>query len=295
MEFVNDKPIYALKNGVAVNIEDVPSGLACECVCPLCQWPLVAKKGEIRAHHFAHHQKSSCGYDYLYSLYLFAEEVLKKADKIYLPDIQLFINGRFQKFVQKGYDVPITNVERIDGKNPQLIVYYKDKPLQIKLIKSTRMLNKFIKEMTEQKQPAIAIDISGINYNNIKEVLPELLIGDTYKKTWLYSSKAAIEEEKYKLEQKQRFLRGTGFVPESNFNRQINTRIIEENIINESLEDKLILGRVMEIKQQRASSRFTKEMRDPNFIYNEVLAEIREEKTEWARCFKQQIKLQAGK
>ncbi|MGN5043167.1 competence protein CoiA family protein [Aeromonas sp. 3P] len=37
-----------------VSIEDVPSGKACGCTCIDCNEPLVAKKGEVNRHHFAH-------------------------------------------------------------------------------------------------------------------------------------------------------------------------------------------------------------------------------------------------
>ena len=42
-------------DGRLLHIDDVPSGLACDCICPGCSRPLVAKKGRLQAHHFAHH------------------------------------------------------------------------------------------------------------------------------------------------------------------------------------------------------------------------------------------------
>ena len=49
------------KNGKLVDINDVPSGLECECTCPGCGGKLVAKKGEDTAHHFAHYRIQDCG------------------------------------------------------------------------------------------------------------------------------------------------------------------------------------------------------------------------------------------
>ncbi len=45
---------YALDtHGKMVYIEDVPNGLACNCICPQCHEPLIARNGgEIREHHF---------------------------------------------------------------------------------------------------------------------------------------------------------------------------------------------------------------------------------------------------
>ena len=46
---------YGLRGGRLVSIKDVPSGLSADCLCPECRQPLVAKKGAIKIHHFAHY------------------------------------------------------------------------------------------------------------------------------------------------------------------------------------------------------------------------------------------------
>lgn len=51
---------FALKDGKYVNIRDVERGLKCGCVCPVCGEPLVARKGNILSHTFAHTSDSKC-------------------------------------------------------------------------------------------------------------------------------------------------------------------------------------------------------------------------------------------
>lgn len=48
--------------GKAVGIADVKKGRACNCICPSCGKPLVARQGKIRTWHFAHATKSDCPY-----------------------------------------------------------------------------------------------------------------------------------------------------------------------------------------------------------------------------------------
>ncbi|SDJ99961.1 Competence protein CoiA-like family protein [Ferrimonas sediminum] len=42
------------RNGQITSINDVQSGLACGCICPSCGEPLIARRGDKNAHHFAH-------------------------------------------------------------------------------------------------------------------------------------------------------------------------------------------------------------------------------------------------
>ncbi len=46
--------------GELIGIEEVGSGLACALTCPECAATLVAKKGPVRAHHFAHAPGADC-------------------------------------------------------------------------------------------------------------------------------------------------------------------------------------------------------------------------------------------
>ena len=51
---------YGEKDGHLVHIDKVPSGLACNCVCPVCHGRLIARKGDTNTHHFAHHHDANC-------------------------------------------------------------------------------------------------------------------------------------------------------------------------------------------------------------------------------------------
>jgi hypothetical protein len=61
MQWENDGVPFAVD--AAGNFRDVSTvarGLQCGCYCADCKGPLVAKKGEIKAHHFAHHDRREC-------------------------------------------------------------------------------------------------------------------------------------------------------------------------------------------------------------------------------------------
>ena len=80
---------YALdKNGAMAHVDAVANGAECECLCPHCHAPLVAKNGVPRGgrqHHFAHANGHECSGAYESSIHLLAKEVLKEARCICLP------------------------------------------------------------------------------------------------------------------------------------------------------------------------------------------------------------------
>lgn len=68
--------VYALRDGILVSIRQVPSGLQPDCRCPACGSPLIAKKGPIRQHHFAHVSGNSCESAAETALHLLAKQVI---------------------------------------------------------------------------------------------------------------------------------------------------------------------------------------------------------------------------
>lgn len=91
---LNDEDLtYALDlSGRMVKIDSIPSdkrGLACECFCPKCKKPLVAKLGHDVPHrkkpHFAHHTDSDCHGSVMTALHLLAEQILEEKKAVMAP------------------------------------------------------------------------------------------------------------------------------------------------------------------------------------------------------------------
>ncbi|MGI1671825.1 MAG: hypothetical protein K6L74_16085 [Neptuniibacter sp.] len=77
---------YGLKDGQLVFIDEVVRGLDCACLCPHCGGKLIARKGEVNQHHFAHYQVENCGKGVETALHLLAKQVLQEEKCIRLPD-----------------------------------------------------------------------------------------------------------------------------------------------------------------------------------------------------------------
>ena len=66
-------------------IGDVKRGSKCDCVCPGCLSPLVAKKGDVNAHHFAHTSPSVTQSCRETALHLLAKHWLQTNQRVWLP------------------------------------------------------------------------------------------------------------------------------------------------------------------------------------------------------------------
>ncbi|MBR9847521.1 MAG: hypothetical protein GYB35_16105 [Algicola sp.] len=80
---------YAIHKNELVHISQVTSGLDCNCICPNsnCKGKLVARKGKVKSHHFAHYSLEDCGGAIESSLHLLAKDILRKTKVFALPDL----------------------------------------------------------------------------------------------------------------------------------------------------------------------------------------------------------------
>lgn len=75
-----------------VAVDEVSSGKTCDCVCPSCQLPLIAKQGKVKDWHFAHDTRSTndeidaCEFSYQESLRVMIKQLLSKDKSLCIPD-----------------------------------------------------------------------------------------------------------------------------------------------------------------------------------------------------------------
>lgn len=87
--------VYALRDGKLVSIRQVQSGLQPDCRCPACGSSLVAKKGAIRQHHFAHVSGDSCESAAETALHLLAKQAITAPGvRLFLPPHNIFARLR---------------------------------------------------------------------------------------------------------------------------------------------------------------------------------------------------------
>lgn len=192
---------YALKNDKLCCIEDVESGLKCGCICPACGGVMVARKGNIKIHHFAHKSKVVCEHGLETSLHLLAKQILKDVKTFMLPSIKFGDCGSV--VIEEQRSIKIVNVELekyINDIKPDILMIDEEGNKYCVEIYVTHTIDdEKLEKIRKLKLNTIEINLSDFAKKQIgSDFLREMLICETNKKEWKYHSK--IEEKKKEFE-----------------------------------------------------------------------------------------------
>lgn len=182
---------FGFKSGQLVGIEEVESGLACNCKCPACGHVLVAKKGNLNQHHFAHHNKSECSGAVETALHIKGKEILAKSRRITLPPV--FLANR-QLFDQRNVTFDVIELEkRTADIVPDIVGYINGRPLLIEIAVTHSVNQMKADKIYRLGLSAIEIDISSLFKSSYKSFRLDnfqdrLLDGVDYKR-WINNVK----------------------------------------------------------------------------------------------------------
>lgn len=219
--------VYGIKDGGFVHISNVLSGIGCDCTCPACKTSLVAKKGDINAHHFAHQNGVDCnkwyeitrkikyktdecdkenqnipcsehknGNNYYgegeTALHILAKKILENEKKIYIPPVKIhFFNGGTNWTISKARWIKVEEIyqeKSLGSVVPDLFARFKERPLAIEIYVTNKTDEIKINKYQELKMSAIEINLSNVSHNpEIEELKKALFSPSNYY--WLYNSK----------------------------------------------------------------------------------------------------------
>lgn len=166
-------------DGGMVYVDDVPKGLACNCICPHCKERLLARHGTERAHHFAHFSKNrqaKLEICYMVILYKLAEQIILKKKRIHAPSYY----GIFKEDDLFFEDVKVDcSYERKD-KQPDVIATTHDgKQYLIEFIFQYKVQHK--KSIDYKNMSCLEIDLSGQKL----ETLEDFLLNSSADRKWV--------------------------------------------------------------------------------------------------------------
>lgn len=189
---------YAFKNGQLVHISDVVSGLSCGCVCALCGGDLIAKKGKVKVHHFAHAIDTDCAGGAETALHILAKELFKEIESIVVPQYIFerervlkprYITVSHQQIIAKGGVAKIThvNIEKAEERfKPDVTLHCGEKKLLIEIAVTHKVDRKKLRLLRKSGLPAIEICLEFSDALLSREELRNKLQNNLASKHWLF-------------------------------------------------------------------------------------------------------------
>lgn len=199
---------FALQNGELITVDQVSPGLACNCTCPHCHEPVVAKKGPQNIHHFSHYKKSSCIGSFETALHLKGKTIFQEHDSFVVPLVKGQLCRYEWKFTPRSVHFnedfggwkrrPIPPINKLSyqsvfietkiGKiRPDIVLFTDIGPVIIEIYVTHKTPIHKIDEIKKLSLPAIEIDLRSLLRSNFLDnsIIENSLIHDQYNKTWL--------------------------------------------------------------------------------------------------------------
>ena len=166
---------FGLRDGILVTAEDVLAGLACDCTCPSCGAPLIARHGDSgRQSHFAHHNTDDCGASYETAAHMIAKEILHQTKAIMLPcldvessrEIQVPGTFRAKERLVERHVLQFEKAQlemRMKGRIPDVVLYKRGRQLLVEIVVSHDMTAEKLLWIREKNFATIRVSLTWSN------------------------------------------------------------------------------------------------------------------------------------
>lgn len=211
-----------------VDVGSVKRGKACGCICPSCKTPLVARQGDAKEWHFAHHSQkvhsetqNQCEYSFAVSVRLMLRQLAVEGLKFRTPRLEKSLpahNEYTNEQTDFGYLVTdeclleLADVKvgaTFCGVTVDVLGYVEGVPFVVFVTSRNRTLPPELKNPSTPKCGVVALGINGVpglfsqeTGGQYKEVLRRHIENETLGKTWAYHPReqklraAALERRK---------------------------------------------------------------------------------------------------
>lgn len=173
------------ENKNLIHITDAVRGLACNCTCFECGEIVLARKGEIKEHHFAHaSNKDSCTIQPESVLHKYAKQIIIESMGVLLPEVpNLDIEATWWTFDKI---IPEFHLGLI---RPDLACYIDEEPIFIEIAVTHFIDEDKLKIIKSMNVKTVEIDLSGLLNSDL--VIPsdeakKLILESLEHKTWLF-------------------------------------------------------------------------------------------------------------
>lgn len=202
-------PFGTRPDGRLVDASEVARGKACNCLCPGCKLPLIARHGSVRAHHFSHASGAECANGAETALHLAAKQVLLESLQLTLPALTVSVSRQHSEF--GTFEQSRTVIESraclvesaqaevwLEGIRPDVVATLADGSLLAVEVKVTHQVDDDKQAEIERRAlPCIEIDISPLlgMACSIRELFDRVVLASDNKRWVFHAQRQRYAEE----------------------------------------------------------------------------------------------------
>lgn len=172
--------------GHLVSVTDVSNGESCNCICPECKEPLIARQGKHNTWSFAHSKDSQCNPHKAFEsmIHILSKEIIYEQKAIATPDYIMDGKIIFQARILQFAKVEIERKDDQSNLRPDCIGHYINKnDIDVEIwieINNTHSVDEIKhKYLQDKKIYCIEIDVNQFNNDEFsKETLTKYLLHD---------------------------------------------------------------------------------------------------------------------
>lgn len=202
------KTAYAYRENQLVHIGEVARGLSCGCFCVVCGGRLIAKKGSVRVHHFAHAADTDCQGAAETALHLLAKELICNLPSIFLPQYKLKKEKRLRSglvikheaMVVQGGEALVSGAKAEQSEDrfiPDITLESNSKTLFVEIAVTHKVDRAKLRHIRKCGIPTIEINLDLQDATLSREELSFKLQHDLNSKRWLFHPMQRKAEREY--------------------------------------------------------------------------------------------------
>ena len=184
--------------GHVVTVDEVVSGLGCNCRCLECGETLIARKGRQRTHHFSHaSSKRACRISLESFVHKYAKQLVKESLGLQLP----LMPGHHSEAADSSAWWDFVSVEEevwMGDFRPDLVAELHDGPLAVEFAYTSFVDDEKQSKITKRGLRAIEVNLSGLVVAPTIDGLIELrrvILHDPSLKVWLHPREELVAED----------------------------------------------------------------------------------------------------
>lgn len=189
---------YAFRGEQLVHVSAVARGRACDCICAGCGQALIARKGAVRAHHFAHFGTSPCNGGVETVLHRLGKELVATLDWIALPEYRFKAPVRSPEGAERMFERVVFPSRRVrvtasSTETPiaelvaDVVLMSGSRKLLVEICVTHAVDRAKLRKVRRFGMSMIEIRLSPDDAMLTRDALRTLLQGDRARKSWLFS------------------------------------------------------------------------------------------------------------